>query len=36
MDRRTFVNLTVAMTANSLLSRSASAEIAPKAAMRWV
>src|SRR5215475_12324307 len=31
MDRRTFVNLTVAMTANSLLSRSASAQIAPKA-----
>src|SRR5215468_10150049 len=31
MDRRTFVNLTVATTANSLLSRSAFAQIAPKA-----
>src|ERR1700758_4058605 len=30
MDRRTFVNLTVATTANSLLARSASAQIAPR------
>jgi nicotinamidase-related amidase len=31
MNRRTFVNLTVATTANSLLSRSAFAQIAPEA-----
>ena len=30
MDRRTFVNLTIATTANSLLSRIAFAQIAPK------
>ena len=31
MDRRTFVDLTVATTANSLLSRIAFAQTAPKA-----